>query len=113
MDIIRAGRQVLHFAEGLTREQLELDSMRQSAILYQIVIVGEATKRLSQAYRLQYPEIPWKRIAGLLDILTHQYDRVDVDVIWEVIQQEMPELLAMITPLLPEETAEQGKNCTD
>ena len=106
MDIVKAGRQVLQFAEGLTREQLDLDFMRQSAILYQIIIVGEATKRLSQAYRLQHPDIPWKRIAGLRDILTHQYDRVDVDIIWEVIQQEIPELLAMITPLLPEKSTE-------
>jgi uncharacterized protein with HEPN domain len=61
-NVIKAGRQALQFAEGVTREQLELDSLLQSAILYQIIIVGEATKRLSQAYRLQHPEIPWKRI---------------------------------------------------
>ena len=105
-DIIKAGRQVVQFAEGLTREQLELDFIRQSAILYQIIIVGEATKRLSQAYRLQHPDIPWKRIAGLRDILAHQYDRVDDDIIWAVIQQEIPELLAMLTPLLAEEPTE-------
>jgi len=106
LDIFNAGQQALQFARELTREQLELDDLRQSAILYQIVIIGEATKRLSREFRSQHPRIPWKRIAGLRDILIHQYDYVDIDVIWAVIQQEIPELLAMIAPLLPEEPTE-------
>jgi uncharacterized protein with HEPN domain len=58
LDIVEAGQRALKFAEGLTREQLELDLLRQSAILYQIMIIGEATKRLSQEYREQHSEIP-------------------------------------------------------
>ena len=80
--------------------------MRQSAILYQITIVGEASKRLSQTYREQHPEILWRRIAGMRDIIAHQYERVNFDTIWEVIHQDIPELLAMIAPLLPQESME-------
>jgi uncharacterized protein with HEPN domain len=103
LDVAKAGRQVLQFAEGLSREQLETDLMRQSAILYQIPVIGEATKRLSPSYREQYPDIPWKQMAGMRDFLAHQYDRIDFDTVWEVIQQEIPELLKMIAPLLPEQ----------
>lgn len=101
LDIVRAGQLVLQFAQGLNREQLASDVLRQSAILYQISIMGEATKRLSREFREQHPEVPWDDVAGMRDIIAHQYDRVDLDIVWQVIQRNIPELLDMITPLLP------------
>ena len=61
--------------------------MRHSAILYQIEIMGEATKRLSQEFRDQHSDIPWRDVAGMRDIIIHQYDRIDFDVIWLAIQR--------------------------
>lgn len=72
-----------------------------SAILYQIAVIGEATKRLSQEFRQQHPEIPWRDIAGMRDVLLHKYDQVDFDVIWDVVQSKLPELLTLLEPLLP------------
>jgi len=106
LDIFRAGQRVLEFAQGLSRADLETDMMRLSAILYQLQVVGEATKRLSFAFREQYSHIPWSRAAGMRDIIAHQYDRLDLDVVWTVIQQSIPELLERIAPLLPEEPTE-------
>lgn len=103
LDIVRAGQLVLEFTQGLNREQLELDVLRQSAILYQIAIIGEATKRLSREFREQHPEVPWDDMAGMRDIITHHYDRLDLDIVWQVIQRNIPQLLAIITPLLPVE----------
>lgn len=101
LDIVRAGQLVLQFAHGLNREQLASDVLRQSAILYQISIMGEATKRLSREFREQHPEVPWDDVAGMRDIIAHQYDRLDLDIVWQVIERNIPELLNMITPLLP------------
>jgi uncharacterized protein with HEPN domain len=101
LDIARAGQLVLQFAQGLNREQLESDVLRQSAILYQISIIGEATKRLSREFRVQHPEVPWDDVAGMRDIIAHQYDRLDLNIVWQVIQRNIPELLNLITPLLP------------
>lgn len=103
LDIFRAGQRVLEFARGLSRSDLETDVMRLSAILYQIGIVGEATKRLSFEFREQHSQIPWSQVAGMRDIIFHQYDRLDLDVVWTVIQRSIPELLAQIVLLLPEE----------
>jgi uncharacterized protein with HEPN domain len=101
LDIVRAGELILQFAQGVSREQLESDLMRQSAILYQITIMGEATKRLSRDFRAQHTEVPWDDIAGMRDIIAHQYDRLDMNIVWQVIQRNIPELLSMIVPLLP------------
>jgi uncharacterized protein with HEPN domain len=74
LDIIRAGQLILQFSQGLDRDQLESDLRTQSAILYQIAIMGEATKRLSRKFREQHPEAPWDDITGMRDIVAHQYN---------------------------------------
>lgn len=79
-DIYQAGQTVLKFAQGLTREDLELNEVRTSGILFQIIIIGEATKRLSSDFRLQHPELPWIQMTGMRDIVAHQYDKLDFDV---------------------------------
>lgn len=101
LDIIRAGQLILQFAQGLDRAELDSDLRTQSAILYQVAIMGEATKRLSREFREQHPEAPWDDIAGMRDIVSHQYDRIDLDIVWQVIQQNIPELLSILISLLP------------
>jgi uncharacterized protein with HEPN domain len=85
LDIFRAGQRVLEFVQDLSWADLETDVLRLSAILYQLEIVGEATKRLSHEFREQHPDIPWSRVAGLRDIIAHHYERIDLDVVWNVI----------------------------
>jgi uncharacterized protein with HEPN domain len=106
IDIVRAGQLILQFAQGLNRDQLESDLRTQSAILYQIAIMGEATKRLSREFREQHPEVPWDDIAGMRDVVAHQYDRIDLDIVWQVIQRNIPELLNMLVILLPNQDSE-------
>lgn len=101
LDIVQAGQLILQFAQGLSRDQLASDLRTQSAILYQIAIMGEATKRLSRQFREHHPEVPWDDIAGMRDIVAHQYDRIDLDIVWQVIQRNIPELLNVLVTLLP------------
>ncbi|HEY9645799.1 MAG TPA: HepT-like ribonuclease domain-containing protein, partial [Chroococcidiopsis sp.] len=54
---------------------LEINDEKLSAILYQITIIGEATKRLSQSFRQQHPQIPWREMAGMRDVIVHEYDQ--------------------------------------
>jgi uncharacterized protein with HEPN domain len=105
IDIERAVRRILRYTDNVSRTELEMNDEKVSAILYQIAVIGEATKRLSQEFRQQHPEIPWRDIAGMQDVLIHKYDQVDFDVIWDVLQNKLPELLTLLEPLLPSNLA--------
>ncbi len=100
LDIVNAAKRVLKFAEGLDKSTLATNDEKQSAILYQVIVIGEATKRLSSEFRTQHPEIPWKDIAGMRDILAHQYDRLNINTLWDVIKNDIPELLALVQPII-------------
>ena len=96
IDISIAIRRVLSYTDGISRSELEANDEKMSAILYQITIIGEATKRLSQSFRQQHSEIPWREMARMRDVIVHKYDQLDFDIIWDVVQNKLPELLNLI-----------------
>lgn len=99
-DIILAVQQVLRYAETLDRDRLAQDDEKQAAILYRIVIIGEATKRLSIELRAQYSDIPWRQMAGLRDVVIHDYDELDLDILWNIIQINLPNLEPQLQNIL-------------
>ena len=101
IDINTAAKRILKFSQGLDLAKLSADEEKQSSIMYQIIVIGEATKRLSPAFRDANSSIPWKEIAGMRDILAHQYDKVEIEDLWGVIQSDIPTLIELIKPLLP------------
>lgn len=77
------------------------DAMVQDAVLRNFEIIGEAAKRLDDSYRTAHPEIPWRALAGLRDVLIHQYEGVDPERVWPIVERELPNLRAAIAALLP------------
>ena len=102
LDIAIAARRIAAFVEDVTSDEFFINVEKQSAVLYQIAVVGEATKRLSAAFRRNHPEIPWQRMAGMRDRVTHGYDAIDLELVWSVATEEVNDLLVQIEPLLPD-----------
>ena len=72
----------------------------QDAVIRNLEIIGEATKRISTDVKNDNPEIPWREIAGLRDVLIHDYMGVDLHVVWNVVVQDVPKLKLTVTKLL-------------
>lgn len=100
LDITKAARLTLEFVAEMSQQEFETDQRTQSAVLYQIAILGEAVKRLSPEFRSQHPDIPWAAMAGMRDKLIHDYEGVDIQRVWLTLQSSIPGLLQSILPLL-------------
>ena len=100
IDIEAAAQAILRFSQGIEFSDLIDNEEKTSAILHQLTIIGEATKRLSMPFRQTYPEVPWRDLAGMRDIIVHQYDQIDFEVIVDVIDNELPQLLADLKPII-------------
>lgn len=103
LDIYNAAKKVLKFKGNLDKNTFLQDDKTQSAILYQLLIIGEAVKRLSLELRQKYPEIPWSLMAGMRDNLIHEYDEVDLEEVWKTSDKDIPDLLLWLKPLIPQE----------
>lgn len=102
LDVAQFAQNIQQLMQGVDRRRFESDLRTQSAILYQLTVLGEAVKRLSAEFRQQHPEIEWRAIAGMRDKVAHQYDRIDLDIVWETVQRDIPELSTRLVPLLPQ-----------
>jgi len=100
VDIIEAIKQIFQYVDQVDQQALAINIEKQDAILRRITIIGEATKRMSKDFREQHSSIPWKKIAGMRDVITHDYDEVDLTEIWTVINENLPQLLEYIEPLI-------------
>lgn len=88
-----AASKVIDFSQGKPREALDTDEILCLALVRLLEIVGEAANRVSEATRKQHPEIPWPQIVGMRNRLIHGYDVIDLDILWQTIEHDVPKLL--------------------
>ena len=98
-EIEGAAAKVVRFTDGLTRDLAFAQPMRLDAVLHNLHVIGEAVKRLPQSVRDRRPDLPWREIAGMRDIIAHAYFALDLDLVWDAIQRDVPELLAAVRDL--------------
>jgi len=98
-DILEAVDKIERFTTGITFEKLVQDDRTQDAILRNIQIIGEASKNIPDSIVKAHPEIDWSGVAGIRDIITHRYFRVDWQLLWTSIHEELPGFRKQIAAL--------------
>lgn len=100
--ILDAIKSIQDQIKEITKGQFENSELLQGFVERKLEIIGEATKRIPDDFKQQYPSIPWKDMAGMRDILIHQYTEVDEDILWKTIKQKIPTLEEQIENILNE-----------
>ncbi|MGL6135155.1 MAG: HepT-like ribonuclease domain-containing protein [Prochlorococcaceae cyanobacterium] len=96
----RFAHRAVSYCASLDRETFDADQLVQDAVLRNIELIGEAATRIPEAIRLAHPEIPWREIIAMRNQLIHAYLGVDLDVVWDVIQVELPLLILQLKTVL-------------
>ena len=99
-DMLRAARKIKEYARDANRETLPTVPMRLDAILYEIVVLGEAARRLSQQVRERHAAVPWRDIIGMRSVVTHGYDQIDDEELWQVIDRDLPDLISKLETIV-------------
>ena len=102
-DMLDAALAVEEFIRGKTYHDYLTNRMLRGAVERNVEIVGEAARRVSEATRQGHPEIPWRAIVGQRNVLAHEYDEILHEAIWRIATARIPELIAMLRTIMPDE----------
>jgi uncharacterized protein with HEPN domain len=94
--------EAIRFVEGRCRTDLETERVLSLALVKLIEIIGEAANNISLEKQNRYSEIPWRRMVGMRNRLTHAYFEIDIDIVWQVVIQDLPKILPQIETAVSE-----------
>ncbi|MDL1892114.1 DUF86 domain-containing protein [Sphingobacteriales bacterium CHB3] len=89
-DILESMDKIQAYIETVGEDEFYSDSEKQDAVLRRMLVIGEATKNIPAEFRTKYPDVPWQKMAGLRDIIVHQYFGVTLGLIWRVANSDLP-----------------------
>lgn len=105
LDILIASRKVQKFTESLTRDSFSVSDLVQSAVIREIQVIGEAARLISDETKNDNTQIDWSAISGMRNRVVHEYFNIDLDIVWDTIQIDIPLLIQQIEPLVPQDDA--------
>jgi uncharacterized protein with HEPN domain len=100
-DMLNASTEIIQFVKGVKYAEFVSNKILRYAIERQILVIGEAAKKVSTAFKKSCPQIPWTSIIGQRNILAHEYGEVLIERIWLDATVFVPELINSLTPLIP------------
>lgn len=90
--IIDAFMQIEHYMDGVSREEFFSNKLLQDGAIRQLEVMGEAARNLSDDFRNEYSQIPWRQMIGLRNRMTHAYFNINLQIIWEIVRGDLPDL---------------------
>ncbi len=102
-DILNAARRATSYIAGMSHHAFLRDAKTRAAVLFELVIMGEAASRVSESFRDAHPELPWKRMIALRNFYVHAYEVVNSDLVWVTLTRYVPRIEAVLSLLLPPE----------
>jgi len=100
--ILDAIQNIEAYTKGFREDDFFGNKLVQDGVVRNLEIIGEATKRLPEAIKSGYPQIEWRKIAGMRDVLIHDYFGVDLEKVWGVVKSRIPELKSVVSNILKE-----------
>lgn len=105
-DIIEQIQTIQRYVEGYALESFLSDPIRQDAVIRRFEIIGEATARLSDAFRDAHPEVYWRDMRDMRNFLIHIYHAVDLTIVWKTVREDLPPLLDTLERMLTDDNSE-------
>ena len=103
VDILESVKIALGYVSGKSWDEFYEDIQCQDPVVRRIEIVGEAARRVSQATRDKYPQIPWREMTSMRNLVIHEYDVVDINQVWDTVQNKLPPLIEELAKIVPPE----------
>jgi uncharacterized protein with HEPN domain len=101
-DIQEACEKILRFTKGMMYKEFVHDDLHFDAVLRNLEVIGEAVKNISEETRTSYPNVKWRKIAGFRDIVAHEYFGVNEETVWDIVKNQVPDLLEIVKTMLEE-----------
>ena len=92
-DIVESAQLAVSYVEQITKEEFLSDIKSQDSVIRRLEIIGEAARRISGQTLKAYPDLPWKEMIGMRNFLIHDYDDVDIHIVWKTAKKDLPDLI--------------------
>jgi len=102
LHILESAGLISEWVQDAEKEEFFADKKLQEAVIRRLEVIGEAVKNLSDQLKQKHPEVPWREISGMRDILIHEYFEVDLEEVWETAKNDVPEVVKKISVILQE-----------
>lgn len=101
LDMLQSAQIATGYIARWSRQDLETDMQLQDAIVLRLLIICEAARRISEETQQSLPTVPWSAINGMRNLLVHEYDEIDLDIVWDTLQISLPVLIAELENVVP------------